>query len=80
VKIGGWKEVNEIVAKKLGINLADHEQFNNIADEFTAAFPDSRVVITSTRKPSGHPMHPEETLYAVFDTIEAAAAFKLTYV
>jgi hypothetical protein len=78
VKIGDWGDINAILAKRLGIELAENERFNNVLDEFSSQFPMARIVVTS--KPGVHPMHPTETLYAAFDTIEAAAEFKLRYV
>ena len=78
VKIGDWSDINALMAKRLGITLAENERFNNILDEFSAEFPTARIIVTT--KPGGHPMHAHETLYAAFDTVEAAAEFKLRYV
>lgn len=78
VKIGDWGAVNAILAKRFGIELAENERFNNVLDEFSREFPMARIIVTT--KSGVHPMHPDETLYAAFDTIEAAAEFKLRYV
>ena len=78
VKIGDWGAVNALLAKRFGIALAENERFNDILELFAMEFPCARIITTS--KPGGSLAYTEETLYAAFDTIEAAAEFKLRYV